>query len=163
MILVRQNTLRYNDKSFQCAIGKNGVTENKVEGDGCTPLGKYSIDCIYFRNDRISLTNTSLKTIAIRKNHGWCDDTLSQYYNKFITFPFDHSAEKLYRDDNLYDIVCVINYNRDPIIKHKGSAIFLHISNNDYSGTEGCIALKKDDLIFLLSQIDKNTKIDIVS
>ena len=163
MIIVRQNTLTYNDKSYQCAIGKNGITENKVEGDGCTPTGNYSIDCIYYRNDRINLINPSIKTIPISKNYGWCDDTKSQYYNKFITFPFDHSAEKLYRDDKIYDIVCVINYNRYPIIRHKGSAIFLHISNHDYSGTEGCIALKKDDLILLLSQININTKISIIS
>ena len=163
MIIVRQNTLIYNDKSFQCAIGKNGLTENKVEGDGCTPLGKYSIDRIYYREDRVSLTNINFETVPIRKSYGWCDDSLSEHYNKFITFPFQYSAEKLYRSDNVYDVICVINYNQCPIIKNKGSAIFLHISNYDYSCTEGCIAIKKDDLILLLSKIDQSTKINIIS
>ena len=163
MITVRQNILTYNDKTFQCAIGKNGAAENKVEGDGCTPLGKYSIDRIYYREDRLSLNNANFKIIPIRESYGWCDDSKSEHYNKFITFPFHHSAEKLYRNDNIYDIICVINYNQYPIIKNKGSAIFLHISNHDYSGTEGCIALKKDDLILLLSQININTKINIIS
>jgi L,D-peptidoglycan transpeptidase YkuD (ErfK/YbiS/YcfS/YnhG family) len=163
MIIVRHNTLTYNDKSFQCAIGKNGITKSKVEGDGCTPLGKYSIDNVYYRKDRVHFINVNFTAIPILENYGWCDDIESEYYNKFITFPFSQSAEKLYRDDSIYDILCVINYNQCPVIKNKGSAIFLHIANQDYSGTEGCLAIKKEDLIFLLSRINQNTEINIIS
>ena len=70
MIIVRKNTLIYNDKSFQCAIGKNGTTEKKTEGDGCTPLGKYLIKEVFYRNDRVNLPNISFPTTAIKNNFG---------------------------------------------------------------------------------------------
>jgi len=86
---------------------------------------------------------------------------ITYYYNKLITFPFEQSAEVLFRDDDIYDILCVVNYNRNPIVKNKGSAIFLHIAKNNYTGTAGCIALKKDDLILLLTKLNNDTKINI--
>tara|TARA_E500000075_G_C6813191_1_gene231804 strand:+ start:115 stop:606 length:492 start_codon:yes stop_codon:yes gene_type:complete len=162
MIIVRKNLLRFNGNSYTCAIGKNGVTAEKNEGDGCTPLGEYSLGCIYFRKDKLVLPDVKLPTIAIDKNAGWCDDVASNDYNRPIAFPFKYSAERLFRDDGIYDIVCVINYNSDPVIKGKGSAIFLHIARNDYSGTEGCIALQQNDLIQLLSQINSQTRISII-
>ena len=102
------------------------------------------------------------QTIPINKNFGWCDDICSTYYNKFIKFPFSYSAEFLYREDNIYNIICIISYNTNPIIKNKGSAIFLHVTNTDYSGTAGCLALKQDDLIELLQNIDLDTKINVL-
>ena len=92
---------------------------------------------------------------------GWCDDTLSKYYNKQIKLPSKFGHEILYRKDNIYDIVCVINYNINPTLKNKGSAIFLHVAKKKYQKTKGCIALKKNHLIKLLSLIKKNTKIKI--
>ena len=162
MIIVRKNLLRFNGNSYTCAIGKNGVTAEKKEGDGCTPLGEYSLGCIYFRKDKLILPDVKLPKIAIDKNAGWCDDVASDDYNRPVAFPFKYSAERLFRDDGIYDIVCVINYNSDPVIKGKGSAIFLHIARNDYSGTEGCIALQQNDLIQLLSQINSQTRISII-
>ena len=162
MIIVRKNLLKFNGNSYKCAIGKNGVTTEKKEGDGCTPLGEYSLGCIYFRKDRLILPDVKLPTIAIDKNAGWCDDVTSNDYNRPIAFPFKYSAERLFRDDSIYDIVCIINYNSDPVIKGKGSAIFLHIALDDYSGTEGCVALQQNDLIQLLSQINSQTRISII-
>jgi L,D-peptidoglycan transpeptidase YkuD (ErfK/YbiS/YcfS/YnhG family) len=69
--------------------------------------------------------------------------------------------EKLYRKDNLYDLILVLNYNINPIIKNKGSAIFIHIAKKNYEPTAGCVALKKRDLLKLLKNIKKNTKIKI--
>jgi L,D-peptidoglycan transpeptidase YkuD (ErfK/YbiS/YcfS/YnhG family) len=92
---------------------------------------------------------------------GWCDDIKSKSYNKQIRLPSKLSHEILYRKDNIYDIVCVINYNTNPILKNKGSAIFLHIAKKNYQKTKGCVALKKNHLIKLLSSIKKNTKIKI--
>ena len=80
---------------------------------------------------------------------------------KLIKFPFNASAERLFRDDDLYDIVCVINYNTKPILPGKGSAIFLHICKDDYSQTEGCVAIKKDDLIRVSKHITDNSSIII--
>lgn len=91
---------------------------------------------------------------------GWCDDTDSKFYNKQIKLPSIFSHEKLYRKDDIYDLVVVLNYNFKPVIKNKGSAIFIHVTNK-YKPTRGCIALKKGDLIKLLSLIKKNTKIKI--
>ncbi len=136
--------------------------KKKIEGDRCTPSGIFSIEKIYFRKDKLKLPKINFQTISINKNFGWCDDINSLHYNKFIKFPFSYSAEKLFRDDDIYDIVCVISYNTNPIIKNAGSAIFLHIANNDYPGTAGCIALKQNDLIELLKNINADTKINIL-
>jgi len=161
MIIVRKNILKYNNMSFKCALGKNGISRNKVEGDGCTPSGDYLIEKIYYRKDRLELPDLDIQTTPLGKSFGWCDDINSNYYNKLITFPFEQSAEVLFRDDDIYDILCVVNYNRNPIVKNKGSAIFLHIAKNNYTGTAGCIALKKDDLILLLTKLNNDTKINI--
>ena len=163
MIIVRKNVLTFNDTSYTCAIGKNGVSSHKKEGDGCTPLGEYSLGNIYFRKDRLVLPNIKLSKFIIDHNTGWCDDINSNDYNRPITFPFKYSAERLYREDNIYDIICVINYNLEPVIKGKGSAIFMHIATDKYSETEGCVALKRDDLIKILSQINLKTKINIIA
>ena len=162
MILVRNKVLKYKNFLYKCAIGENGITNSKIEGDRCSPSGIYSIEKIYFRKDKLNLPKIDFQTIAINKNFGWCDDIKSLHYNKFIEFPFSHSAERLFRDDDIYDIVCVINYNTNPIIRNVGSAIFLHIATTNYSGTAGCIALKQDDLIELLQNINADTKINIL-
>ena len=93
---------------------------------------------------------------------GWCDDPKSNLYNKQIKLPSVYRHEKLYRRDGVYDIIIVLNYNMNPIIKGKGSAIFIHITKN-YKPTHGCIALKKNDLIKILNLIKKNTKIKIIN
>jgi L,D-peptidoglycan transpeptidase YkuD (ErfK/YbiS/YcfS/YnhG family) len=162
MIIVTNKVLKYKNFLYKCAIGKNGITNSKIEGDKCTPSGIYSIEKIYYREDRLSMPKLDFQTIPINKNSGWCDDIRSTYYNKFIKFPFSYSAEFLYREDDIYNIICIISYNTNPIIKNKGSAIFLHVANIDYSGTAGCLALKQDDLIELLQNIDLYTKINIV-
>ena len=161
MIIVTNKVLKYKNFHYKCAIGKNGITDNKIEGDKCTPSGIYSIEKIYYRRDRLSLPKLDFQIFPINKNSGWCDDIHSSYYNKFIKFPFSYGAENLYREDEIYNIVCVINYNTNPIIKNKGSAIFLHLTKN-YKPTAGCIALKQDDLIELLKNIDIDTKINVL-
>ena len=162
MIIVTNKVLKYKNFLYKCAIGKNGITNSKIEGDKCTPTGIYSIEKIYYREDRLSMPKLDFQTIPINKNFGWCDDIRSTYYNKFIKFPFTYSAEFLYREDDIYNIICIISYNINPIIKNKGSAIFLHVANSNYSGTAGCLALKQDDLIELLQNIDLNTKINVL-
>ena len=162
MIIVTNKVLKYKNFLYKCAIGKNGITNSKIEGDKCTPSGIYSIEKIYYREDRLSMPKLDFQTIPINKNSGWCDDIRSTYYNKFIKFPFSYNAEFLYREDDIYNIIFIINYNTNPIIKNKGSAIFLHVANIDYSGTAGCLALKQDDLIELLQNIDLDTRINIV-
>ena len=92
---------------------------------------------------------------------GWCDDPKSNLYNQQVKLPNKISHEKLYRNDKLYDLILVLDYNTNPIIKNKGSAIFIHVANKYYKKTKGCIALKRENLLKLISQIKKNTKIKI--
>ena len=92
---------------------------------------------------------------------GWCNDPKSKDYNKLIKLPSSYSYEKLYKKEQTYDIIIVLNYNMNPIIKNRGSAIFIHISRKNYKKTEGCIALKKIDLLNIIQQIKKNTVVKI--
>ena len=92
---------------------------------------------------------------------GWCNDPKSEKYNKIINTPYNNSYEKLYRKDNAYDLILVLDYNMNPITKNKGSAIFIHIAKKNYKSTAGCVALKKEDLVYLLSVIKKGNRIKL--
>ena len=162
MIIVRKSGyLDYKNFKFRCALGKGGIKKKIKEGDNVTPTGIYKITNIYYRYDKIKKIKTSIKKIKIKKNMGWCNDPKSNLYNQQINLPNKFSYERLYRNDRIYDLVAVLNYNVKPVIKNKGSAIFIHIAKNNYEPTAGCIALKKIDLIKLLQSIKKNTKINI--
>ena len=158
--LKNKETLEIDLFKFKCSIGKNGFTKKKIEGDKKTPKGIFSIGNLYYRKDRISKFETKLKTIQIKKKMGWCDDINSKYYNKPINIKKNFKYEKLYRKDYKYDLLIPINYNTKPIIKNKGSAIFIHLTKN-YKKTAGCVALTKKDFLILLKLIDSKTKIKI--
>jgi L,D-peptidoglycan transpeptidase YkuD (ErfK/YbiS/YcfS/YnhG family) len=162
MIIVKKSGhLKYKNLQFRCALGSAGVKKKTKEGDNITPKGIFKIIKIYYRPDKIKKITTLIKTIKIKKNMGWCDDPRSRFYNKQIKLPSKLGHEKLYRSDNLYDLIAVLNYNTKPIIKNKGSAIFIHIAKKNFSKTKGCIAVKKEDLIYLLSQIKRNSQVKI--
>jgi L,D-peptidoglycan transpeptidase YkuD (ErfK/YbiS/YcfS/YnhG family) len=161
IIINKSGYLKYKDFRFKCALGKAGIGNKKTEGDNITPKGDFRIVKIYYRKDRLKKLSSKFRLIKITKNIGWCDDPNSNFYNKEIKLPSKDSHEKLYRNDNLYDLIAVLSYNLSPIIKNKGSAIFMHISTNSYKKTKGCIALKKEHLIQIISKIKKNTKIKI--
>ena len=142
-IIIKNHFLLYKSYKLKCSIGKSGFTNFKKEGDLATPKGLFRLGLLYYRKDRVKLAKCKIKKKVIKKNMGWCDDIKSKKYNKEISFPFKHNAEKLYRKDNIYDIFINIKYNHFPIIKGKGSAIFLHLFNKKYKSTNGCIALEK--------------------
>jgi len=158
--LKNKDTLEFNDFKFKCCIGKNGIKKNKREGDKATPKGTYDLGLVYYRKDRISKPSTSLKTRIIKPKSGWCNDSNNQFYNKEIKINKLIKHEKLYRKDYKYDIILNINYNKNKT-PGKGSAIFIHITKN-FKPTEGCIALKKKELLILLKLINKKTKIKII-
>jgi L,D-peptidoglycan transpeptidase YkuD (ErfK/YbiS/YcfS/YnhG family) len=163
MIIVKKSGyLKYKNFKFRCALGKAGIKEKKFEGDNITPRGTYRIIKVFYRSDRIKNLTTRITKIKIKKNMGWCDDFKSKDYNKLIKIPFKYSYEKLFRADHIYDVVILINYNYKPIIRNKGSAIFVHIAKKNYQKTAGCIALKKKHLLKILSNIKKNEKIKII-
>ena len=127
MIIVKKSGyLRFKNLKFRCALGKAGVKEKTIEGDNITPKGIFKILKIYYRPDKIKKIKTLIKKIKIRKNMGWCDDPNSHLYNKQIKLPSKFGHEKLYRNDNLYDLIVVLNYNTNPIIKKK-VALFFYI------------------------------------
>ena len=99
--------------------------------------------------------------MPIDKSMGWCDDPKSKQYNKLINFPFKYSAEKLYRSDNIYDIILVLNFNIKPTRKNRGSAIFIHIAKRNYRHTEGCIGIYKKSLKKITKQINQKTIVEI--
>ena len=161
-ILVKnKDTLLYDKFEFKCSVGKNGISYNKKEGDKKTPKGIYCLGPIYYRNDRLSKFKTKLKMIKIKKNMGWSDDVNSKFYNKLIKTNKNIKHEKLYRKSTNYDLLIPIKYNTIKPKKNKGSAIFLHLTNN-YKTTLGCIALKKKDMFILLKLINNKTKIKIL-
>jgi L,D-peptidoglycan transpeptidase YkuD (ErfK/YbiS/YcfS/YnhG family) len=159
IIINKSRYLKYKNLKFRCALGKNGIKIKKREGDNITPKGSYKIVKVYYRKDRIKKISTRITCDNIKKNMGWCDDPKSKKYNKLIKLPTEFSHEKLYRKDNIYDLILALNYNMKPIIKDKGSAIFIHVANKNYKSTAGCIGLKKSHLINLVKTIKKNTKV----
>ena len=160
-LLVQNNYLNSGLGRFACAVGRAGLTTNKIEGDHKTPVGEFKFTKIYYRKDRLGEMIFQIPFANIRENDGWCDDPKSKLYNQHIQFPFDASAEKLFRNDDLYDLLVVINHNTDPIVPGKGSAIFLHINKPNFEGTEGCIAIEKENIIELAKEIDLTTKLII--
>jgi len=163
MIIVKKSGyLQYKNLKFRCALGKAGIKRKGKEGDNITPKGIFKIIKIYYRSDKIKNITTSIRKIKIKKNMGWCDDPESFHYNKQIKLPSKFSHEKLYRRDHVYDLVVVINYNMNPIIKKRGSAIFIHIERNNYQPTQGCIGIKQKHLLTILKNIKKNEKIKII-
>jgi len=158
--LKNKDTLVCDDFLFKCSIGKKGLTSNKVEGDKKTPKGIFSLGPLYFRKDRNINPTTKIKTIKINKKMGWCDDSNHPKYNCLVKINKNFKHEKMFRKDHRYDFVIPINYNTSKPKKNKGSAIFIHLTQ-DYKKTFGCIALKKKDFLILLKLINKKTKIKI--
>ena len=161
IIINKSGYLKYKGLKFKCALGKAGIGNKKIEGDNITPKGTFKIVKIYYRKDRIKKIPSKFKLIKITKKMGWCDDPKSKNYNQLINLPFQYRCEKLYRTDNIYDLILVLNYNLKPIIKNKGSAIFIHISRKDYQPTRGCVGLTKKNLLELVQSIKKEEKIKI--
>ena len=148
-------------REFPCALGKAGVTGTKREGDLKTPLGRFPLRRLYYRADRLDRPETGLPATALTPDDGWCDDPAHALYNRPVCLPFEASHEPLWRDDHVYDLVVVLGYNDDPPVRGKGSAIFLHVARDDFSGTEGCVALARDDLLAVLSGVGPGSMIEI--
>jgi L,D-peptidoglycan transpeptidase YkuD (ErfK/YbiS/YcfS/YnhG family) len=154
-----KNTLIIDDFILKCCVGKNGLKSNKKEGDYATPKGLFKLKKLYFRKDRLGVPKTKIKKKIIKKNMAWCDDPKHKNYNKEIYISNKRYKENFYKINHVYDYLITISYNEKKI-PYKGSAIFLHLTEN-YKPTAGCIALKKKDFEILLKLIDQKTKIKI--
>jgi L,D-peptidoglycan transpeptidase YkuD (ErfK/YbiS/YcfS/YnhG family) len=176
--LISPTALEARGKHYECRIGRGGVAAKgeKREGDLKTPSGEFALRCVYYRPDRMAAPKTALPVIALTPEDGWCDDPKHPLYNQFVKLvpPFVPPApatpvacggdggglvpshERLWREDHVYDLIIPLGYNDGgdgPIITGAGSAIFMHIMHEDGVGTEGCIALKREDLLELLAEI----------
>lgn len=149
---------------FQCrtALGRSGLRENKREGDGATPIGRFPLRRGFFRADRLVEPSSPLSFRPILPDDGWCDDpNRPEDYNRLIKHPFSGSAEYLWRNDRRYDLIVVLGHNDDPPIPGLGSAVFLHVASPGHTPTEGCVAMETDDLMTLLKRVSTETRITI--
>lgn len=147
---------------FHCASGKGGIRTDKQEGDGATPVGNFPLRCLYYRPDRIQFPfPLNIPAFPLVPEMGWCDDPNHPDYNTQIMRPHPARHEELWREDAVYDIIIAVGYNDNPVIPGKGSAIFIHLARENYTPTEGCIALNKADLYQIISLINPHTRLII--
>ena len=146
-----------------CVLGKAGCVsvENKIEGDGASPIGVWPMLRVFWRDDRVDKPETILPTVPIQENYGWCDDPQHPSYNQLVQTPFCASHETLCREDRIYDIIVELGYNLSPVISGKGSAIFLHLAKSDFSPTQGCVALAEANLRDVLRISEKESTVEI--
>jgi L,D-peptidoglycan transpeptidase YkuD (ErfK/YbiS/YcfS/YnhG family) len=149
----------------RCALGRSGVcaAADKREGDGHTPSGTWPLRRLLWRADRQARPVTRLPAQAIDPEDGWCDDPGHAEYNRPVCLPHPARAERLWRDDRLYDLVVVLGHNDDPVTPGAGSAIFLHLARPDYAPTEGCVALARPDLLRLLALAAPGDQLEVAS
>jgi L,D-peptidoglycan transpeptidase YkuD (ErfK/YbiS/YcfS/YnhG family) len=146
---------------LRCAIGAAGVKRDKREGDRASPAGSWRLLSAFYRPDKPLTKTPRLPMRLIRQSEGWCDDSDSPLYNRRVVAPFRQSHENLWRDDHLYDIVIVLDYNFSPRRKRRGSAIFIHCARPGFTPTDGCVALRYDDLRRLLPRLSNRTVLTI--
>ena len=157
----QRGTLRCGDRLFACVLGRSGISTHKHEGDGATPTGRFPLRRVLYRADRGPAPKTDLAAASIARGDGWCDAPSDAHYNRPVTLPYPASAESMWRDDNLYDLVVVIGHNDDPVVADAGSAIFLHVAPSNGDPTAGCVALRHADLLEVLAAVGRDTTIEI--
>ena len=154
-------------ETHDCALGRAGVSGDKREGDGATPIGRFALREIRYRTDRLTLPNTAIAAAPIEPRDGWCDDPADPAYNRAVVLPYGASAETMWRDDGLYDLLVTLGHNDAPPVAGRGSAIFLHCASLDVDGrlgpTEGCVALPRDTLLALAPRLTADMMIEIRS
>ncbi|MCA3255215.1 MAG: L,D-transpeptidase family protein [Alphaproteobacteria bacterium] len=156
-------TLSAFGRTIPCAIGKGGArpAADKREGDGATPLGVWPLRAALLRPDRVTAPATALPWRWIRPDDGWSDGAGDPAYNRPVRHPHAFSAERLWRDDGLYDVILVLGHNDAPPVAGMGSAIFWHCWA-DAKPTEGCVAIDKAELLALLPKLAAGMPVDIV-
>ena len=144
-------------------IGEAGLVaaDDKREGDMATPIGRWALRHLYYRQDLLGSVDTVIPASVITPHCGWCDDLAHQDYNCHVSLPFAASHEVLWRDDGAYDLVVMLGFNDAPPIAGRGSAIFLHCIADGKTSTAGCVAVARDDLISLLGLAEADQYLSI--
>lgn len=148
-------------RTMPCALGRSGIGIKRGEGDGITPLGRFSLLSAMVRADRVPVRSSRFALTFIGPHDGWCDATGDRNYNCPVPLPYPASHEKLAREDHLYDIAIVMDHNITQRMSVGGSAIFFHLAHDDYRPTEGCIAISREDMLWLLPRIGPETVMEI--
>lgn len=143
----------YAGSVLSCALGRTGVRALKREGDGATPRATLPLLAALWRSDRLRRPRTALPIRAIRTDDGWCDAAADGRYNRLVRLPFAASHEALARDDCLYDVLVVLDFNLMPRRAGGGSAIFLHCARAGLAPTAGCVAFPRAVLVRLLARL----------
>jgi L,D-peptidoglycan transpeptidase YkuD (ErfK/YbiS/YcfS/YnhG family) len=137
---------------WHIAVGRSGIGLKQREGDGVTPIGTWPVRRVLYRADKL-VPKTALPAMPIAQDDGWCDAPGDPAYNTQIKRPYAASHERLWRDDDLYDLVVVLGFNDAPVVPGAGSAIFLHVARPHFGPTEGCVAFARDDLLAIVAQL----------
>jgi len=161
----RRGVLIAGNRTFPCALGRSGMTPLKREGDGATPIAAMRAVSGWFRPDRLLRPQTALPLEPITARDGWCDAPGDANYNCPVRLPFAASHEKMLRDDRLYDVCLVLDWNLPPFGRKRngGSAIFLHVARPGFPPTEGCIAVAPETMRALLPRIGPRTMVKTLS
>src|SRR3954453_4978469 len=114
-IVTSAGLLSCGHEMFTAAIGKGGIRADKREGDGATPLAPLRLVRVLYRPDREAAPATVAPVQALTPDDGWCDDPALPTYNQPVRLPIEGSAESLWREDNLYDILGVLDWNLSPV------------------------------------------------
>lgn len=150
-----RGVLQWGALLMPCAIGRGGIRPGKREGDGGTPRGRWTLRLVFYRPDKGCRPTSALPTRRLAPDDGWCDAVADRNYNRRVRLPYPARAEQMWRDDGLYDLVVVLDYNERPRVQGQGSAIFMHIARPGFLPTEGCVALRQQDLRRLLAQVPR--------
>jgi L,D-peptidoglycan transpeptidase YkuD (ErfK/YbiS/YcfS/YnhG family) len=153
--------LRIGSLRVPCALGRSGITHNKREGDGGTPAGRYRLLDIRYRADRIVRPTTNLPLRATRASDGWCDAVGDRNYNRPVCRPYPASSETMWRDDSLYDVVVILDWNISRRSQGRGSAIFFHLARPGFTPTEGCVAVRLADMRQILKRLRRGAAIEV--
>ncbi|MHA6262963.1 L,D-transpeptidase family protein [Arenibacterium sp. CAU 1754] len=149
--------LRFRGRLFPCTIGKGGLSSDKREGDGATPRGTHRIVGMLFRPDRIA--RPTPWAVPIRPGDLWSDGMDDPDYNMMVRAPHGFSHEQLRRADPLYDLVVLTDWNWPHAVPGRGSAIFIHQWRRPCFPTEGCIALRRDNLHWIARHLSVETRL----
>lgn len=150
-------TLQIGQLQIDCTLGRGGVTTDKTEGDGKTPVGRFPLRQVFYRADRLPMPETGLPVELLTADTGWCEDVSHPDYNRRVRLPHPSVHDRMTRDDALYDLVIVVGYNDDPPVSGKGSAIFIHLARPEFTPTAGCVGLRLHDLQSVLKLCSRDS------
>jgi L,D-peptidoglycan transpeptidase YkuD (ErfK/YbiS/YcfS/YnhG family) len=162
LVVTLEGWARLDGRRLRCALGRGGVSADKREGDGATPLGAWACRSLFYRPDRLQAPPTGLAATPLTPTDGWCDQPGDPAYNRPVSLPYAARCERLWRQDPVYDLIVPLGYNDDPVVSGRGSAIFLHLARPGYAPTEGCVALALDDLMAFLARADAGSRVVIL-